>query len=391
MFLAAGVIGAKPQPLPRMTPEQWRADIDFVARELPRRHKNAFHSITRNEFDAAIAALRARAGESNDDQMIVGLMRITAIVGDGHTYVRLPSSSRLFPITIAEVGSEYRVVRGAGAAADLVGGRLIRIDETSIDEAAVRIRTILPQHESEVLLRAFTPPWFSFANVLRGLGVTASAERARFTVMLDEGTERSAEVTAMDRATTPRWRTLTSNPPLARQRPGEGFWFTWLPEAATVYVNFRTYEDLRSKSRELWSFVDRHPVEKIAIDLRQNGGGDFNVGRKYMVDELARRPKIRGYVMIGGRTFSAALKNAIDFREIARATLVGETIGERPNSYSENDEMTLPQSRIEISYSTRYYEFLPHDGLVTPDQEIKPTWADWVAGRDPVLDWIIER
>ncbi len=144
-------------------------------------------------------------------------------------------------------------------------------------------------------------------------------------------------------------------------------------------------------SRELWSFVDRHPVKKIAIDLRQNGGGDFNVGRKYMVDELARRPDIRGYVIIGGRTFSAALKNAIDFRQIARATLAGETIGERPNSYSENDEMTLPQSRIEISYSTRYYEFLPHDGLVTPDQEIKPTWADWLAGRDPVLDWIIEQ
>ena len=36
-------------------------------------------------------------------------------------------------------------------------------------------------------------------------------------------------------------------------------------------------------------------------------------------------------------------------------------------------------------------EFLPHDGLVMPDKEILPTWADWVAGRDPVLDWIIEQ
>ena len=82
---------------------------------------------------------------------------------------------------------------------------------------------------------------------------------------------------------------------------------------------------------------------------------------------------------------------AIDFREIARATLVGETIGERPNSFSENDEMRLPHSKIEISYSTRYYKFLPHDGLVAPDKEILPTWADWVAGRDPVLDWILEQ
>ncbi len=51
--------------------------------------------------------------------------------------------------------------------------------------------------------------------------------------------------------------------------------------------------------------------------------------------------------------------------------------------------MTLPNSRIDVSYSTRYYKFLPADQLVSPDKEILPTWADWVAGRDPVLDWII--
>ena len=108
-----------------------------------------------------------------------------------------------------------------------------------------------------------------------------------------------------------------------------------------------------------------------------------------LVDELARRPKLRGYAITGGRTFSAALKNSIDFRKIAHATLVGETIGERPNSYSENDELTLPNARMEISYSTRYYKFLEDDQLVAPDKEILPTWADWLAGRDPVMDWII--
>jgi hypothetical protein len=54
-------------------------------------------------------------------------------------------------------------------------------------------------------------------------------------------------------------------------------------------------------------------VRKIVIDLRQNGGGDFNVGRKYLVDEVARRPKLPPYVVTSARTFSAALKNAIDF------------------------------------------------------------------------------
>jgi hypothetical protein len=381
----------KPQPLPPMSAEKWRADIDYLARELPRRHKNAFHAVTREQFATEVARLRAKAGEANDDEMIVGLMQLMAQIGDGHTRVRLPSSIHQFPITVVLIEGSHRIVRGAGAAGPLVGGKLTRIDDTLIDAAIARIRTIIPQAESEELLVSFTPQYFSIAEVLHGLGITKSAAKARFTVMLDDGTERSADVSSIDLTARPEWQIASRNVPLYRQRPADGFWFQWLPESGTVYVNWRKYDDLRAKSRELWSFVDANPVRKIAIDIRQNGGGDFNVGRKYMVDELARRPKFSAYVITSARTFSAALKNSIDFREVAHATLVGETIGEKPNSYSENDELTLPNSRMEVSYSTRFYKFLPVEGLVKPDKEILPTWADWVAGRDPVLAWIIEQ
>src|SRR5688500_10847091 len=113
LLLSFSVLAAsKPQPLPAMTPEKWRADVDFFARELPRRHKNAFHTITREQFAAEVAALREKSSRANDDEMIVGLMRITAMVGDGHTYVRLPSSIHQFPITLARIEGANRVVRG---------------------------------------------------------------------------------------------------------------------------------------------------------------------------------------------------------------------------------------------------------------------------------------
>ena len=391
LVLAAEALAAsKSQPLPPMTAEKWREDIDYFARELPKRHMNAFHAITRENFEAAVTNLRTKAGTAGDDAMIVGLMQIAAMVGDGHTNVHLPTSVHQFPIGVVFLDGAYRIVRGTGSGADLVGGRLVEIDGTSVGDAVARIHTIISQAESDVLMEAFTPQWFSIAEVLHGLGITKSASAANIKAVFDDGTERAADVTAMDVvAPQVQWRLAAASVPLYRQRVPETFWFTWLEEPRAVYVNWRKYDDLRGKSREMWSFVDSHPVQKIIIDLRQNGGGDFNVGRKYLVDELARRPRLRAYVITGGKTFSAALKNAIDFREVAHATLVGETIGERPNSYSENDEMTLPNSRIVMSYSTRFYKFLPDEGLVKPDREIKPTWADWVAGRDPVLDWIL--
>ncbi len=365
------------------------ADIDYVARELPKRHKNAFHHITREQFAEKIAALRAKAGQANENEMVIGLMQLTASIGDGHTRVNLsPGLVHTFPIGFAQLDGDYRVIRGAGPAAELVGGRLIRIDDMPVADAVARIRTIIPQAESEQLIVARTPQWFPVAEALHGLGIIESPDVARYTVLLDDGSERTATVAALDGAAKPDWRLAAKSQPLYRRRLGEGFWFEWLPASGTVYVNFRNYENLRAKSRELWSFVDKHPVRKIAFDLRQNGGGDYHVGRKYLVDELARRPKLRGYVITGANTFSAALKNAIDFRDVARATLAGETVGEQPNSYSENDELTLPHSKLSLSYSTRYYEFLPHDELLAPHHEIIPTWADWIAGRDPVLEWI---
>jgi hypothetical protein len=97
-------------------------------------------------------------------------------------------------------------------------------------------------------------------------------------------------------------------------------------------------------------------------------------------------------VLVGRRTYSAAMVTAIDFRKETSATLVGEPIGERPNSYSENDELTLPNSRVVVSYSTRYYTFLDQDvPAVLPDIRIDPDWASFRAGRDPVLEWVQSR
>jgi hypothetical protein len=82
--------------------------------------------------------------------------------------------------------------------------------------------------------------------------------------------------------------------------------------------------------------------------------------------------------------------NSIDFKKKTNAIIVGEPPGEKPNSYSENDEMKLPNSKLAISYSTRYYKFLDEDvEAFQPDVRIDPNWEDYKKGRDGVMDWII--
>src|ERR1700693_207404 len=65
--------------------QRWRADLRFLSLEMPKRHKNLFHSVTREQFDAAISRLDGLIPSLTRNQILVELARIVAMVGDGHT------------------------------------------------------------------------------------------------------------------------------------------------------------------------------------------------------------------------------------------------------------------------------------------------------------------
>ncbi len=66
---------------------RWREDLAFLARELPLRHRNLYHTTPKPVFDSAFAALDRRLPALARHQVILELARIVALVGDGHTNV----------------------------------------------------------------------------------------------------------------------------------------------------------------------------------------------------------------------------------------------------------------------------------------------------------------
>lgn len=128
--------------------------------------------------------------------------------------------------------------------------------------------------------------------------------------------------------------------------------------------------------------------------MQRNGGGDFTKVREILLPPIAKHPVLGAkghlYVLIGPSTFSAAMTNAIDFRKDANAILVGLPTGALPNSYQEGSEFTLPNSKLVVGYSTKYYKFQESDTPgVIPDQRVEPTWAAYRAGRDLALEWVM--
>jgi len=390
VLCAAYGIAADTPPL--LSPDKWKADVAYMAKELPNRHKNAFHHISREQFEQAAKKLEAEAPQLTPNQVVVGMMQLTAIIGDGHTNVHLPGYFRRFPLAVGWFGDELRVVRAQSEYKQALGARVLKIDGTPLASVMERLRTVVSQDESEGFVRVNVAGFIMWAEVLNGLGIMKDPSAAVFTVQADGGAPFDLRVVPGPPSPGVDWISAASSPPLSAQRLTEQFWFA-PTRGGAVYVAFRGYKDLGSNARGLLEYIAREKPTKVIVDLRGNGGGDFNQGRKHMVEPLQQYSSSAGarlYVLIGPRTFSAALANAVDFKKVG-ATLVGEPIGERPNSYQENDEMTLPNSKLIVSYSTRYYQFLEGADLVRPDKNIERTWADFLAGKDAALDWILSQ
>jgi C-terminal processing protease CtpA/Prc len=102
--------------------------------------------------------------------------------------------------------------------------------------------------------------------------------------------------------------------------------------------------------------MDSRQVKNVVIDLRNNGGGNSELIRP-MLEGLSRRPQWKKhiYVLIGPKTFSSGVMNAIELKEKLGAILLGEPTGGKPNSYGEIEPLKLPNSGITVYYTSKYF------------------------------------
>lgn len=395
---AAAVASPKPAPTPQLTPVQWHEDLRFLSSQLERHHANAFHFISREAFIREVQELDSRLDQLNPDQIFVGMDRIESSVGDGHTYIRLPSDSPVYPVKFGYFDGHYRLLTAADSlqSPEAVGGRLLSIDNVPVARIHELLLTLTPADEMQPLREVRAAALLSNGLVLHGLGIAAERVKVRYLLLTEEGKQVSVELAATSGVlgSEAGWIQAAAGPALYLQHGEDGFWCTYLEDKHTGYCNFRSYKNLKTTSRALKDLMTQQHPENLVIDLRLNDGGDWTLGLKYVVNlirhvgEINRKGHL--FVLIGPRTFSAAMASACHFRAKTKAILVGQPIGEKPNSYQEARDIVLPNSRWVARYSVKFYRFAGSgENLIRPDKEIADTWDDYRMGRDPVLAWVL--
>src|SRR5512133_3476112 len=86
--VAAVAQAASSHRIDDMTAEKWREDLAVYRERMPEEHANLFHRMTREQFNSTLDRLENRLPQLSANQMRVEVLRLVAMVHDGHTRVR---------------------------------------------------------------------------------------------------------------------------------------------------------------------------------------------------------------------------------------------------------------------------------------------------------------
>ena len=145
----------------------------------------------------------------------------------------------------------------------------------------------------------------------------------------------------------------------------------------------------------MFDFVDANPVDKLVIDLRNNGGGNNTLNTPIIINLIRSKVNKRGhlFVITGRQTFSAAQNFVNQIEKWTEAIFVGEPTADHVNMYGDNRPFTLANSGLEVRASTLWWQDLdPRDERkwTAPEIAVDLSFDDYRSGRDPALQAVID-
>jgi hypothetical protein len=381
-------------------PDPAAAELDRLLAALETTHPEPFHGIPRDEFVAALDDYRAALPGLTDDQAVVQMMRLVAMLSregrDGHQFA-FPTAGNegsVLPLRIYEFEEGVYVTAAAAPNEAIVGSRIAAIAGTDIDEVLAAVEPLVPR-DGPATVPAFRPVLMLRGQVLAGLGIigdgpvevaleTPAGDLSTVTLELMPFDEYVAWAGAFGMLQLPaddRVAYLAAPEPLRVE----------LFNDSSLYLRYRSV--IRPDLDEVGALMAEGDVSRLILDLRQNPGGDNTTYAplRTLVQEFAGDHPGGVTVLTDRVTFSAAANLATEIEGSTDATFVGEAMGGGLNFWDDVRWVTLDALPVpmQVGVSTRYWQFAAADDqrlTIEPDVPIAVTAADYFAGRDPVLD-----
>jgi len=388
----------------------WRSDIDYLVREAQTAHAGPERPAFSEGFLDHVARLRLGIPELSNDQVHTSLMKLLAILNDGHTALHGPRSDTkleftqgVLPFKFYWFPSGIYVVSGAGEWADYAGSQVLQFGELPAEEVLSRMSAY--RGVDNDMMWTWVGPQFYLGqlSLLREVGVAVEQGAVRVLIRTAEGEQRSLEVAGGEHRHLRKLRPFpfqSGEPPLYLSSVDTNYWIKSMPEHGAVYVQFNQVRDaplesLAAFSERLRQTLTTVHASNLIVDVRHNNGGNNTLLRplvRAMIEFEMRSPEHKLFVLMGRNTFSAAQNFINRVERWTSAVFVGESSSSCPNFVGESNEFVLPFSRLEGSISNLYWQDSdPWDRrkAIAVNLPVVLTAEQYFEGIDPVLELVL--
>ena len=416
--------------------EAWRYDLKYLEDTLRAFHAELFSEMSEEDFANAVSTLYHSIPSLTDNEIKIELSRIVAMIGDAHTELLLinpllaptidfplfPYLEHLFhtyPLRVWWFSDGLFVVGSMTEHTETLGTKIIQIGNKTPEEIKELVKPLIPRSTEEAIA-ASSPKYIISPEILHTFGIIDDRENAPFTfedregntfqlnlspfnlTLLSEEDIKNQKFAALSAKQNPLWETALmdieeDSYPLYLKNPSSNYWFEYLEDYKTVYFQFNKVRDMpEGKSfasffKEMLDFIDHNDVDKLVIDLRLNGGGDYTIGESQFKSLGKHKINKEGQIstIIGRGTDSAAIASAEFIKENTSSLFFGEGVYDTLDMYYHNHSVYLPNSKIcfTVAYGRRV--FPDTDEQIAPDVRIAESSQDYFSGRDVVLERIL--
>jgi hypothetical protein len=391
----------------------WDSDLDYIAKILPEKHFNLFKIKNKDDYLNGIEKIRNKKGELSDFEIAISIQQLIAGFGDSHTKVKwgqLMDRKQLLPLYLYWFKDGIYILHTTNENKDILGHQLLSINNVEVKEVVDSLSTLITV-DNQASIKSAMPKLLTSVQLLKYFGLVKN-HKIELKLKNRKGETKLWNIKPAEMNRKNRISFKPDSLALCFKNQGIFFIDYYQKQDGIYYIQYnkcssRERERMRGRkdadekpsinefTANVLKVLETKPIEKFVFDMRFNTGGGSDQGTK-LIEKIAaiqkQKPEMKLYVILGRKTFSSAIINAMDFKRLTDAIFLGEETSGKPNHFGELSNLELPNSGITVLYSTKYFKETDEEmNSLKPDVQLVTSFDDFKQGIDPVYDWIREQ
>ena len=397
--------------------ENWITDLNFLKTELPKKHKNLFHKLTKQEFENGIENIKNQLDEDTDIETSIKLNQLISQIGDSHTYLstsHILKKRKSIPLGLMWFKNGLYVSGTTKDNYEILDKKLISINGFKVDRIIDSLKTLFV-HENIAEINKNTPRLLKGKVLLKYFGFSKPNDSIYTLELINsKGELTNYKLEETDNSTRNNrnkiYMKVSNEKPFYMNGSRKVFKEKYYPKEKIYFVQYNKcvsketiekygnkefaykYPSFKEFETKVLETLRNEDIDKLIFDMRFNQGGSSYLAEN-LIKQISENKNINKkgklFVAVGNKTFSSAIFNTVDFIENTNATIIGEKTGGKPNHYGNIKTFLLPYSGIKVTYSSEFYKLNDkNESTITPEVLIERTHEDYKNGVDPIFEYV---